>query len=534
MLTVKADKKGNASLQPIRLANYNWKTVPLDDLKVWMLYHRGDVKGIFQVESELCKQWCKRIKPSNIDELSALISLIRPGGLESGFAEKYANIKQGGEILSYLHDALIPALSPTYSCLVFQEQILRICIDIAGFNEVQADNARRAVGKKLPEEMVKVKKEFLECAKQKNVVSVEVAEEIFSWIQKSVRYLFNAAHSYSYAYISYFTAYQKHYYPTEFYCAALTYSNEKVDPKQEVYDLVQDARLHNIRVFPPNIQKKNIEFEIIKDKEILFGLSHIRGVGQSAIKAIADSRLDTFNDFLRGVKHFHRNVAESLIKSGACDCYKISRTKMLRIVHAIFGRSDKNAESIPPEVKSLTVNEYNQFISRLDELGVEKALQSIIDNKKCVSKRIPTIEAKIKYVSQESKDTNKVKSIWEKLYLGLNLTCSAADDFTKQKDNIKTCKQVHHMPNKQKFNIHVVIDKVSEKTTSEKSKNPGQKFCFIDVSDNTVSLSLAVWPNQYEKFKDYLIEGAVVEIEGYKDSWNNRESNVANKVVYIG
>lgn len=512
---------------------YNFKNVPLDDPRVWYLYHRGDTKSVFQVESDLCKQWCKKIKPSNIDELSALISLVRPGGLESGFAEKYANIKSGKEKPSYLHPALEPALSSTYSCLVFQEQILRICIDIAGFDQVQADNARRAVGKKLPEEMVKVKKEFLEGAKKKGVVSEEIAEEIFSWIQKSVRYLFNSAHSYSYGYISYFTAWQKCYYPTEFFTAALTFSSEKVDPKEEIYELVQDARLHNIKVFPPSLQYKNIDFEILRDREILFGLSHIRGVGRSAVEVIKGLKLDTFIDFVKNLKKIHRNVAESLIKSGACDCYGYSRSKMLRVVHVVLGRTDGSSEHIPPEVRKLTPNEFNQFVKELDG-GIEHALQSVITTGKCIAKRVPTIEAKINFVNQAVTDTNTQKAIWEKLYLGLNLTCSAADDYKKQAEGIKTCKQVHQLENKQKFIIHVVLDKVLEKTTSEKSKNPGQKFAFLDVSDNSAALKLACWPKQYEKFKDNLIEGTVLELYGYKDSWNGREQVTINDVKLVG
>ncbi len=513
---------------------YHWKNVPLDNYTVWLQFHRGDCKGLFQVESELCKQWCQKIKPTNIDELSALISLIRPGGLESGFAEKYSKIKHGDEIINYLHQSLVPALSPTYSCLVFQEQILRICIDIAGFDEIQADNARRAVGKKLPEEMVKVKKEFLEGAKRKGIVTEEIAEEIFSWIQKSVRYLFNAAHSYSYAYLSYFTAWQKYYYPTEFYTAALTFSSEKVDPKEEIYDLVQDARLKNIKVFPPSIQEKNIDFKIIKDKEILFGLSHIRGVGQSSIESIKNVDISTLSDFIKGIKKIHRNVGESLIKSGACDSYKIPRSQMLRLVHTIFGRSDKDAEETPPEVRKLTPNEYNHFIKNLDLLGFQGALESIVIDDKCIAKRIPTIHAKIAYLDQEVKDSNTQKAIWEKIYLGMNLTCSAADDHAKQAENVKTCKQIYELATKSKFTLHVVVDSVIEKKTSDKAKNPGQKFAILKVSDNSSFQTVMVWPKQYEEFKEYLIEGSVLEISGYKDAWNGKNQVVAQKIIFIG
>jgi DNA polymerase-3 subunit alpha len=222
MLTIEKKSESELHSKPIR-SSYQFDGVPLDDPRVWALYQRGDVKGLFQVESQLCRQWCKKIKPSNIDELSALISLVRPGGIESGFLEKYCKIKNGEEEPSYFHPSLEPILKATHSCLVFQEAILQICISLAGFNEIQADDARRAVGKKLPEEMDKVRKMFLEGAKQKGVVDEATAEEIFSWIQKSVRYLFNAGHSYSYSYMSYFTAYQKYWFPTEFYTSALIF-----------------------------------------------------------------------------------------------------------------------------------------------------------------------------------------------------------------------------------------------------------------------------------------------------------------------
>lgn len=172
--------------------NYNFKNIDITDPRIWAAYHLGSCKGVFQVESSLCKDLCRRMRPSNIDELAALLSLCRPGGLESGATEKYIRIKNGEEEPSYIHEALRPILEKTHSCLCFQEQILQICIFLAGFTETDADLARRAVGKKLPEEMHKVKTMFIDGCAKKGTVSKEIAEEIFSWIEKSVRYLFNA------------------------------------------------------------------------------------------------------------------------------------------------------------------------------------------------------------------------------------------------------------------------------------------------------------------------------------------------------
>lgn len=173
-------------------SNYKFHQVPMDDPRIWGVYKRGNCKGLFQTESELAKNWSKKIKPENIDDLSAEFSLLRPGGLESGATEQFAKIKNGELEPSYIHEALRPILEKTRHTLCFQESILRICIDIAGFSETDADQMRRAVGKKDAAEMMKVETMFLEGCKKKGIISEAIAKEIFSWIQKSVRYLFNA------------------------------------------------------------------------------------------------------------------------------------------------------------------------------------------------------------------------------------------------------------------------------------------------------------------------------------------------------
>lgn len=516
---------------------YSFKQVNMNDPRVWALFQNGDTKGLFQVESQLGRQWCKIIKPSNIDELSALLSLIRPGGLEAGMAEKFAKIKHGEMEPEYIHPSLIPILEKTYSCLVFQEQILEICVKIAGFNEVEADLARRAVGKKLPEEMMKVEKMFLDGCIKTGIVSEDIAKAIFAWIQKSVRYLFNAGHSYSYGYISYFQAYQKRFFPVEFYASSLNYSDEKVDPKIEIYELVQDARLKNIKIIPPSIQRKNDAFEIIDDNTIAFGLGHIRGVGHKAVETIQSIKaFNSFHDFIRYSKKIKRNVAESLIKSGACDCYNLSRTYMLRILQTIYGHVVRDDEELPNHLKKLTDKELKPFLDNVQLFGPIKALQYVINDKGCVSKRIPIIEQKIKFLELANVlDTNRQKSIWEKLYLGLNLTCSTADDFEKIDENIKSCKQAYFLQNKEKATVHCVIDNVYIKKTGEKSKNPGQEYCILDISDNSGALqSVFIWPDLYERYKDELTTDVVASIILKKNIWNGRESFGIEKITILG
>lgn len=522
---------------------YTFDNVDKNDPRVWAMFCRGDCCGIFQVESELGTLWCKRLRPSNIKELSDVISLIRPGPLESFETELYAKRKAGEEPVEYLHPALEPFLKETYGVICYQEQCSKIFMNIAGFTEAEAENGRKMLAKKKPEMVAALKKQFLEGCAKINIVDEKCANDIFAIIEKFQRYGFCKSHGIFYAHNAYFAMAMKCHYPTEFYTSWLTFSDEKMDPKEEIYKLVQDARMHNISILAPDIKKKNVDFEIIGEKQIIFGLSHIRNVGAAAIKAIQSlsGNLDTFIGFLKSIKKLKRNVAEALIKSGACDSYGVNRNEMLKYVYILLGRREDDINEVKPHLKSLTVPELHYVLEHLDE-GIKNALQGLITNKICIKRRIPTIESKIAYVDVPTTDTFRVRSIWERLYLGLSLTCSAADDVAHIEKDVISCKAANKLmptnkPKWQKddgFSLHVVIDKVKMRKTSEKSKNPGVDYCFLDVSDSTGAVQgLIVWPENYVKFKEHIIEDAVVSIKARKSFWNNREQIVVNDLVLI-
>jgi DNA polymerase III alpha subunit len=307
------------------------------------------------------------------------------------------------------------------------------------------------------------------------------------------------------------------------------FSCEKPDPKAEVAELVEDAKLHRVIVSPPDLRRKNIDFEIIKDKEIAFGLSHIRGVGHSAIKHIQEiGDVSNFVNFLKAAKKIHRNVAEALIKSAACDFYNISRTMMLKYIYAILGRSENDEIENRPEYKSLTKVEYQFFMQNVDNLGVLGALQEILNQEICIPNRRNTIEAKIKYLEDNVEDTNRSRALWEKLYIGISLTCSAADDFEKDR-KAKTCLEIINLPAKSKVSMHVVIDEIKLRRT----KKEDREFCYLDVSDNSAKLNIVCWPEVYEKIREDLRENSVCSIAGIKESWNGREQIVAKDLSVI-
>jgi DNA polymerase III alpha subunit len=399
---------GNCNCEVDR-GNFSINDIPLNCPAVWKLIGSGNTVGVFQLEKSLGQDWAQKIRPDNIEELAALTALLRPGPLEAGMTKDYSDIKFGRKKISYLHKSLKPILEPTYGCLVYQEQAIRIATDIAGFSPETADELRKAIGKKKPELMAKLKDKFVVGAQEYGQIEKETAVKIFGWIEKCQRYSFNKSHAVSYGMIAYQTAWAKCHFPQEFFASYLTYSQYKGDPKDEIYKLVQDARLFGINVLPPDIRKGNVHFEITDGDQpgVSFGLSHIRGVGTSAIKKIVaasretpgvgigvtdaqllkeglqqiensvseseselqtkPSKLDNWAGFLSSVPDLHRNVGIALIKSGACDCYGIARNEMVRELEIVLGTTVLDEEGKKIEIKGLTAKEKVFFFDQLKD-----------------------------------------------------------------------------------------------------------------------------------------------------------------------
>jgi len=200
----------------------NIDNINLECSKTWDLISEGNTKGIFQLESRLGRSIAKKLKPENIEQLSALISILRPGTLEAirdgkSVTNHYIDKKNGAESVDYYHPSLKPILNSTYGEMIYQEQAMEIAKIIAGFNLQEADMLRKAIGKKKPEEMAKIKNKFLKGCASLNIVQQNEAEEIFGWIEKSQRYSFNKSHSISYAMNAYLSAYTKAHFPRIFF-----------------------------------------------------------------------------------------------------------------------------------------------------------------------------------------------------------------------------------------------------------------------------------------------------------------------------
>jgi len=558
----------------VEKGSFNINEIPLECPAVWNLISNGYTVGVFQLEKKLGQDWARKVKPQNIEELAALTALLRPGPLEAKMAQDYVDIKFGRKKPTYLHPMLKPILESTYGCLVYQEQAIRIAIDLAGFNPIDGDNLRKSIGKKKPELMAELKSKFV-IGCQNNKIDKSIAEEIFSWIEKCQRYSFNLSHAISYAMIAYQTSWLKCHFPQEFFTSYLTYSVYKSDSKEEVYGLVQDARLFGINIVPPDIRRRNIHFQMIKNPQnsIAFGLAHIRGVGQTAIQTITEINpisLEEWGGFLASVPNLHRDVGIALIKSGACDCYNMERVEMIRELEVILGTTTRNSEGKKIEVKGLTNKERKFFFDKLkegkttkmvleemvkqvsksptlsqmkkcqiialaiDRFGcteeslkgqtkkaiMDKLLEDGYDNSSsrpaCSSDaRRQAIAEKITMLKDPIHDTNIGNATAEKYFLGISLSCSPADDADNSLAN-HSCLEVAQSRNSKSMIVCAVIDGVKH-TKTKRGRNPGSSMCFLTISDSSYSIDHAVvFPDIYDKLKHFCKENLVCLIFGEK------------------
>ena len=326
-------------------------SVDVDDPKVYETIQSGDTLGIFQIESSMFQGLNRRIKPSNFEDIVAIIALGRPGPMESGMVDDFVDRKHGREPIAYAFDALEPILRPTYGTIVYQEQVMQIVQTIGGFSLGGADLVRRAMGKKVKEEMDALKGSFADGA-QKNGFNRAKAEELWELIVKFAGYGFNKSHSAAYAMITFQTAYLKTYYKHEFMAALLTSEASKIET---IAKYIQEVKDMGIDIVPPHVNISDHSFGVgdfdesgKSVKKIIFGLSAIKGVGDEPIINIVESResggkYKNLEDFIARVDFAKvtKRVLEPLIKSGALDGLGYSRACMMENIDRIceVGRS---------------------------------------------------------------------------------------------------------------------------------------------------------------------------------------------------
>ncbi|MEK6704930.1 MAG: DNA polymerase III subunit alpha, partial [Bdellovibrionota bacterium] len=343
---------GDAAAAEFSLQKINYR-----DPAVFALVSSGDTDGVFQVESSGMKDLCKRIQPSSIEDLTAINALYRPGPLGSGMVDDFVDRKHGRMPIKYETEALEPLLKDTYGVILYQEQVMQIARELAGYSLGQADLLRRAMGKKKPEEMAKHREIFIKGATEKGL-GLSKAQGIFELMAKFAEYGFNKSHSAAYAVLTYQTAYLKAHFAAEFMAALMT---TEMDNTDKLTKYIADARQHHLPILSPDINNSQRRFSVelldgassgLVTKGVRFGLEAIKGVGGAAVDAIlearSESRFKNVLDFCRRVSNRKANkkVLESLTLSGAFDgVAEVNRASLFSSLESVLeGTADEQHE----------------------------------------------------------------------------------------------------------------------------------------------------------------------------------------------
>ena len=325
------------------------ENIPFDDQSVYKLFTKGLTIGVFQFESSGMREFLKKLKPTAIEDLIAMNALYRPGPMNN--IDDFIKRKHGKKEIQYLHPSMENILEETYGIIVYQEQVMQIANEIAGFSLAEADIMRRAMGKKIKKLMDELKVKFIDGAQEKNNIQPEIAKQIYELIEKFAEYGFNKSHSTAYAYVAYQTAWLKTHYPAEFMSANLTSEMSNID---RVVILINECRKMKIDVNPPDVNVSSIDFRPVNKNTISFGLNAIKNVGTKALEQIIESRQDkkkykSIFDFTANValKTVNKKVLESLIMSGAMDSLEGNRAQKFNEIEVAlkYGQSEQDAKS---------------------------------------------------------------------------------------------------------------------------------------------------------------------------------------------
>ncbi len=481
----------------------NFLETDVNDKGVYDLIQTGNTIGLFQIESDGMQDLCKRLKPSNFEDIIAVLALYRPGPMESGMLDDFIERKHGRAKIDYFYDELENALKPilenTYGVIVYQEQVIQIVQSIGGFSLGGADLVRRAMGKKIKEEMDRLKEEFANGAVNKGYTRA-YTEELFDLIVKFAGYGFNKSHSAAYALVTFYTSYLKCYYPAEFMAALLTFEKDNTD---KVVKYVDEVKRLGLDLFPPDINKSDLVFSAkkIEGKEVvMFGMGAIKGAGDVAIKSILKARNEgeefkSLSDFISRIdaSKVNKRVIESLVKAGALDCFEYSRKALLEQIEFIVEAAGKAMQAKKMATGSL--------------FGDDKELVNI------------TIE-----LSNIPEYSSKELLELEKSALGFYVSGHPLDEYREQLDKIN-------------YTLSSEIEEISDgsevlfigkvETITEKISKKGNKFAILSIMDFHGNIELMMFEDKLNELKNefnYQEEPLAFKVKISKDDQFTRMS----------
>jgi len=486
--------------------------IPLNDPQAFALFQKAETVGVFQLESGGIRRYLKELKPTELNDIIAMVALYRPGPME--LIPSYIARKHGTEEVTYIHPKLEPIMRNTYGIGVYQEQMMRIASDLAGYSLAEADILRKAIGKKI-KKLLDEQEEKLVKGMIANGIPEHTAKKIWELFPPFARYGFNLSHAACYAMIAYRTAYLKANYPVEFMTALFNADSGDVE---RISFLIGEAKKMGIEVLPPNVNKSNVVFtpsfaEASEGKPevgaIRFGLSAIKNVGANIVEAIVSERAaggqyQNFNGFITRVKHkdLNKKSLESMIKGGALDSFGIERNTLLHNLDAI-------TKFIQMARKAADINQGGLFGDVFASTVSEKALE----------------------LEPAPPASNKEKLGWEKELLGLYVSDHPLNENSEKIAAAKPTPIKEVLTDRSTTKMYRVAGMVaSVKSIITKS---GKPMCFVKLEDQSESIEVVVFPDTFAKNQNCWNEGAIIVLTGRLNFRNGDTSLIADQVKEI-
>ena len=475
--------------------------IPLDDKKTFELLRRAETTGVFQLESSGMKRYIKELKPTELEDIIAMVALYRPGPMQ--FIEPFIARKHGREKITYMHPSMENATKNTYGMTIYQEQVMQISKDMAGFTGGEADTLRKAIGKKIPELMAKMKVRFIE-GSVKNGVDRGLATKIFGQFEDFAAYSFNRSHAACYAMIAYRTAYLKAHWPNCFMAALLNSDSGNLD---RITIEVEECKKIGLDVLPPDINESFGRFSVVPNtNKIRFGLLAIKNVGSDIVEAVIverkkNGKFDSLDDFLERVQHknFNKKSLDAFIKCGAMDSMG-DRSQMLENIQKML---DFNRE-----IREVQEQAHNSLFGTG---GID--LSS------------PTL--KMEPVTGEIDQKTKLQ--WEKELLGLYVSAHPfSEALPLIRDIITPIEELSDKKDGNWVNVAGVIT-VLKKIRTKKN----EPMIFVTIEDLKTSMEILVFPSMLEKTQEMWVEDRTVIVGGRVSFKDNSIKVLANKVEEV-
>lgn len=491
----------NANRSREHLPPIDISLIPLDDAKTYALLKACQSTAVFQLESFGMRDLIKRLHPDCFEDLIALVALYRPGPLQSGMVDDFINRKHGRAKVIYPHPELEPILRPTYGVILYQEQVMQIAQVLAGYTLGSADILRRAMGKKKPEEMAKQRQIFCDGAVARGVAH-DVATFIFDLMEKFAGYGFNKSHSASYALIAYQTAWLKAHYPAAFMSAVLS---TDMDRTEKIIVLLNECEVLKLHVSPPDINRSKYYFETIDDKNIMYGLGAIKGVGEAVIENIIAARnaqgpFKNLFDFCERIdlKKINKRVFEALIKSGCFDSLGQHRASLFASLNHALQCAEQKL--------------HNQTYGQFDLLSV--AMPATVPE----------------YIEAPMWDA-AIQLQGEKETLGFYLTGHPLNQYLSELVNFTSSRIAELTPGQQQtVRVAGIIANIRIKQTKR-----GDRIGIFTLDDGTSQIEAVCFAEAFQKYRSLLVEDQIVIIDGEiaVDEFNNGMRMVARDLCTI-